>query len=93
MIESTVLAMGGYHLDTAPDVTPAVAHSAALTVIEYAHDRDDARHLLGVLGLGGEIARVVTVLECGHPSTDGYRRTGQRGVLCRRCIRVRHGGA
>jgi hypothetical protein len=89
VIEMTDQTLRGAYLDTAPDVTPEIAHAAALTVAENALDQDDARVLLAALGLSGSLARIVTRLECGHPSTSGYRRVGARGVVCRRCMALR----
>lgn len=80
----------GSRLDTVPDVTPQTAHAAALTVVEHALDRSDARELLATLGLGGKATRIVTRLDCGHLSTDGYRRATARGIQCRACDARKH---
>lgn len=46
----------GTYLNTTPQVTPDTARSASLVVCGHAHDPDDARDLLTVLGLRWEVA-------------------------------------
>ena len=50
-MSSANLSMGGYHVPDPPTCTPAQQRAAALTLAAHAHDADELRRWLHMLGL------------------------------------------
>lgn len=69
-------------------ISEQAARAAALTVCAAAIDVEDARRLLGALGLpGGRVDRP-SALACGHPATALRRHPSGRGHECGDCRRA-----